>query len=707
MSKSTIIATLCAAFVLITSVVRVDAQGIDPSDIWFKAYLEMKDGEQMEEQDDLLGAYNKYVYSKNLLDAVYREHPDFHEGIVRFRRKFLADKITELKAAMASQNRPGNGNGSGTNRGTPGSAPTSQITPGGIELPSHVPVPQAPVGVSPEFPAPLQPVPSPGGTVQPTPGAITGPTPGSDNPFVALQQQYQQMKSQVDELNRQNSDLQRRLTAREQQLVNFQNELTKAREDEKKLRDQMAQNAGGSPETMRELKAQLADAMNLAKQANDRSDALLAELKTSRRDYAKLQAERDKILRERDQLAAVVDQDAGKKQLADLMKENERLRGELEETRNLAETLRKESGDKDAELVILKERLANIEKERTQLLADNALHRKHISELQQHLKDLGKESLAGPPVELASADPDAARAAQENGLLRDIVLRQLSRQNQLKQAKEALIEQLQDLGVESASLLASIDDIVDGAKLTTQEKDMIRNPQLDDSTGPMEATIIVEGTEPDGSGEGIITVQSMEEELNQVQKAARLDFSEGRLAEAEAGYKEYLRMQPQSVEGNCNLAQVYLRLDRAVDAQALLEKAIALDNDNGRPHYLLGVLFFREGKMDDALGQLELGIARDPDNARAHNYVGVICSQKDLPKRAEESFTQATTLDPEFADPHFNLAVLYATGESPDVKKVRTHYSKALDLGAERDSAIETFLDANAGAGVTTTAAAY
>lgn len=703
MSISTIMAALCAAFFLIISSTNVGAQGFDPSDIWFKAYLDMKDGEQMEEQNNLLGAYNNYVESKKLLDAVYREHPDFHPGIVRFRRKFLADRITELKASMADQNRPRYVG----NAATPSATAPAQVTPDGLELPSRAAAPQAPIGTSPEFSAPLQPLPSAGSTAQPTPGAVTGPTPGSDNPFVALQQQYQQMKSQVDELNRQNNDLQRRLTAREQQLINFQNELTKARDDEKTLRDQVAQNSGASPETMRELKAQLADAMSLAKQANNRSDSLLAELKTSRRDYAKLQAERDKILRERDQLAAVVDQDAGKKQLTDLMKENERLRGELEDTRTLAENLRKESGDKDAELTILKEKLANIEKQRTQLLADNALHRKHISELQQHLKDLGKESLAGPPIELASADPSTIRAAQENGLLRDIVLRQLSRQNQLKQAKQALIEQLEDLGVESASLLASIDDIVDGAKLTTQEKDMIRNPDFDDSTGPMQATIIVEGAEPDGSGDGIITVQSMEEELNQVQKAARLDFNEGRLDEAEAGYKEYLRMQPQSVEGNCNLAQVYLRLERAVDAQALLEKAIALDHDNGRPHYLLGVLFFREGKMDDALGQLELGIARDPDNARAHNYVGVICSQKDLTKRAEDSFTQATTLDPKFADPHFNLAVLYATGETPDVKKVRTHYSKALDLGAERDNSIETFLDTNADVGATTTASAY
>ena len=123
MRKSSTIAALCAAIVFIISPAPAGAQGIDPSDIWFKAYLDMKDGEQMEEQANLLAAYNKYVESKTMLDAVYHEHPDFHPGIVRYRRKFLADKITKLKADMANQNRPGNG--AGNNRPAPGVSPLS------------------------------------------------------------------------------------------------------------------------------------------------------------------------------------------------------------------------------------------------------------------------------------------------------------------------------------------------------------------------------------------------------------------------------------------------------------------------------------------------------------------------------------------------------------------------------------------------------
>ena len=279
-------------------------------------------------------------------------------------------------------------------------------------------------------------------------------------------------------------------------------------------------------------------------------------------------------------------------------------------------------------------------------------------------------------------------------MLRDIVLRQLSRQNQLKQAKAAIIVQLDDIGVEASSLLASIDDIIAGTGVTEEERNKLRLLSMGESSGPVDATIIVEGAEADGSGKGIIVVQSRAEELSQTQKAARLDYVEGNYPEARAGYEKYLRLNPRSVEGTCNLAQVLLQLKDFATAQALLEKAVALDNAAGRPYYLLGIVFYQQGKMDEALIKLELGLERDPKNARAHNYVGVICADhKGWRKRAVECFTAAIAHDAEFADPHFNLAVLYSGGESPEPEKVREHYLKARGLGAERDGSIEKFLD--------------
>ena len=678
--------SLCAAGQLLTSPAGAQSQSIDPSNVWFRAYTVMKDGEALEQSGDRLGALSKFNESKLLFDHVYRQHSEFHPEIVRYRRKELAEKINALRQGMRQ--------GSAT--------PVQPQTngDGSIVLP-HQPQTQQPNIGSPEFPAPVQPVPNTG-AVSPPIGSVIVPdtTPSAadpNNPFAGLEQKYQQMKSEVDRLNQLNQTIQQQLTTNQKQLANYQNELALARQREAALREEMKNNSGASPETVNELKGQLAEAMQLAKEANNRSDQLIAELETSKKEYAALKTERDRILRERDQYAAIMDKDAGKQQLAKLISENERLRDELDTTRKQAEQLRKESGDKDIELVKLKEQLQRIEQERSQLLEDNALHQRHIVELQGHLKELGKGSLIGPPIDIAaitSNSPDADKANAENNMLRGIVLRQLSLQNQRMQAKRALIEQLEELGVESASLLASIGDIVTGVRLTEDERNKLRKPSMDDSTGPIDATIIVEGGAADGSGGGIITVQGRGEELNQIQKAARLDYVEGKYEAAKIGYREYLRLEPRSVEGTCNLAQVLLQLKDYANAETLLERAVALDHDAGRPYYLLGIVFFQQGKMDEALGQLELGLQRDPENARAHNYVGVICADhKGWRKRAVESFTAAITHDVEFADPHFNLAVLYSGGDEPNAEKVREHYLKARGLGAERDGSIENFLD--------------
>jgi tetratricopeptide (TPR) repeat protein len=680
---------LCAFGPILAVPVAAQSQSIDPSNVWFRAYTVMKEGEAMELSGDSLGALAKFNESKQLFDHVYHQHSEFHPEIVRYRRKELADKISALRQEMRQNN---NGGQSG-----PVAAVPPQVSESGIVLPAPNPLQNG----SPEFPAPIQPTGN-ATVVSPPYGSTAdqGLEPAAadpNNPFAGLQQQYQRMKSEVDRLNKINQTLQQQLTTNRNELASYQNELAQARQREQALREEMKNNSDASPETVKQLKQQLTEAMQLAKEANSRSDQLLAELEVSKKEYAALKTERDRILRERDQYEAIMNQDAGKQQLAKLISENERLRDELASTREQAEQLRKQSGDKDIEIVKLKEQLQRIEQDRSQLLEDNALHQRHIAELQGHLKELGKGSLIGPSIDLAAItpnSPDADKAIAENSMLRDIVLRQLSRQNQLKQAKQALIEELEALGVESSSLLASIDDIIAGAGLTDDERNKIRKPSMADNAGPVDATIIVEGAEADGSGEGIVTVQSLGEELSQIQKAARLDYVEGNYPAAKVGYEKYLRLNPRSVEGTCNLAQVLLQLKDYSSAEQLLEKAIALDKDAGRPYYLLGIVFFQQGKMDEALSQLEQGLERNPENSRAHNYVGVICADhKGWRKRALESFTAAITCDAEFADPHFNLAVLYSGGEEPDLDKVREHYLKARGLGAERDGSIEKFLD--------------
>ncbi len=49
-------------------------------------------------------------------------------------------------------------------------------------------------------------------------------------------------------------------------------------------------------------------------------------------------------------------------------------------------------------------------------------------------------------------------------------------------------------------------------------------------------------------------------------------------------------------------------------------------------------------------------------------------------------------IDPNYADPHFNLAVIYATQKPPALELARRHYKQALDLGIPKDAQLEKLL---------------
>jgi Tfp pilus assembly protein PilF len=53
---------------------------------------------------------------------------------------------------------------------------------------------------------------------------------------------------------------------------------------------------------------------------------------------------------------------------------------------------------------------------------------------------------------------------------------------------------------------------------------------------------------------------------------------------------------------------------------------------------------------------------------------------------------RAIELNPQYADAHFNLAVMYAKQKVPRPELSRYHYQKSLDLGAPPDPQLEELL---------------
>jgi tetratricopeptide (TPR) repeat protein len=231
--------------------------------------------------------------------------------------------------------------------------------------------------------------------------------------------------------------------------------------------------------------------------------------------------------------------------------------------------------------------------------------------------------------------------------------------------------------------------------LTEAEKNLFKQPQVAElvqgvNDGKLHGAILVEGKQ---NGVPVVSLQDLNEELEQLQKVARLDFKEGRYKDADIAYRKFLQYMPNNVEEICNLASVQLQLKDYDEAEKLLKKSLGIKKRNSRAYYLLGVVYFEQGQLDNALKHFDEGLEIDPKNVKALNCVGVISSKKGWVKRAEESFVKAVSIDPDYADAHFNLSILYTTGEKPNRKKAGKHYDRALELGLPRDARIESVLN--------------
>ena len=82
----------------------------------------------------------------------------------------------------------------------------------------------------------------------------------------------------------------------------------------------------------------------------------------------------------------------------------------------------------------------------------------------------------------------------------------------------------------------------------------------------------------------------------------------------------------------------------------------------------------------------------DPNNPDTLYQLGVVFAEKGLRDDAEKAFRKAIKLAPKYAEPHFNLAVIYATRNPAYPQLANFHYQKAVSLGLPRNMEFEKAL---------------
>jgi Flp pilus assembly protein TadD len=142
---------------------------------------------------------------------------------------------------------------------------------------------------------------------------------------------------------------------------------------------------------------------------------------------------------------------------------------------------------------------------------------------------------------------------------------------------------------------------------------------------------------------------------------------QGRKAEALAAYQRAVELSPDSPVFLDNLGIALDGLDRHAEAETCFRAAIARAPDHVNAHHNLGKSLHAQGRLEDAGHALQEALRRRQDDPRILNDLGVLLHELGRVADAERVYRAALVLTPDDPDLHYNLGlILLLTGRLPE-----------------------------------------
>lgn len=158
---------------------------------------------------------------------------------------------------------------------------------------------------------------------------------------------------------------------------------------------------------------------------------------------------------------------------------------------------------------------------------------------------------------------------------------------------------------------------------------------------------------------------------------------------ARSAYQQALAIEPENLIALVNLGMAEFQAGDNAKALELLEKAVRLRLETPPAWLTLGMIHMDADRFPEALAALSQAALQDPRNPRVRNFLGVVIGRQGWIDGAQQELRRAVELDPAYADAHYNLAAFYLEEKPPAVELAKRHYYKAIELGVEKDSAME------------------
>lgn len=121
----------------------------------------------------------------------------------------------------------------------------------------------------------------------------------------------------------------------------------------------------------------------------------------------------------------------------------------------------------------------------------------------------------------------------------------------------------------------------------------------------------------------------------------------GHVSEAEAAFREAVKLAPSIADAHLDLGLVLGREGKLDEAIASLQEALRLNPQLEGTHMFLGIFLHQANRQDEARAALQQEIDQHPNNAEALTWLGMVELAAGHPERAIGPFDRAAELQPD------------------------------------------------------------
>lgn len=127
-------------------------------------------------------------------------------------------------------------------------------------------------------------------------------------------------------------------------------------------------------------------------------------------------------------------------------------------------------------------------------------------------------------------------------------------------------------------------------------------------------------------------------------------------------------------------------------AENILKEMLSARKDLAGPWANLGLVYLKKNNLSDATKALEHALLLNPKQAYALNLMGLIEYNQGNVKKAMENYQAAVLNKPDYANAHYNLALVYDIFYQ-DIPKAVEHYQQYMELTQHQDKETGLWLE--------------